>query len=145
MSSYRQKIVEMLDPDVDGLLVIDDLDRRGVLTGVSVKDLGVLVSGKPDRTDQPAYMRWYRIARKHGLDTSKPGVSVDRESYNRDYYRRNKGRDRGAQAWDMMEHELIQTAERLNELARYARRRADELRNSRGHDPEPPDSGSDRK
>lgn len=142
MSTYRQQVISALNPDLDGIFIIDGLDELGILPRITLKDLAVLIKGKPNRTDKAGYMRWYRLCQKYGIETGWRGVTRDKVAYNRDYYRQNRGAERGAQAWEMVLKRVQEITSQLEQLARFAERRAGELRSSPEPDPEPPDSGS---
>lgn len=130
MPNYRQKVIDLLSPDADGIRVIDTLYARGVLDSIPMGELRVMVGGRPSSKDRNAYMKWYKLAKKHDVMPPK-GKTRDRDAYNQRYYRENKGVHRGAQAWERVASDAREVIERLESLSRYADMKAREIRESK--------------
>lgn len=143
--SKKEAIVEALSPDADGMEIINTLQALGTLDAMTAKEVGVLISGKPPRTDVAAYMRWRRVAVKAGLDTSRKVLGLSRDEYNAMYYAKTKGRKRGAGAWELVAKELSVIIPRLQEIERIALERSARLQSRRKRSRAKPDSGSGRR
>lgn len=117
--SALQSIVRLMEPNEAQMKVLEELDKLGHLESITAPELRMVIDGKPPSFPRPQYMRWYRCAKKWGLDTTREVSAMTREQYNKHYYLKKVAPRRGPGALHLVANRLAEISQELAELQQY--------------------------